>query len=71
MPDPLSLERRLIAMVISARGDRLDAATALPSQFAQRHGDPEIMHDDHTHNRAGRHGSKVNEDLLKYGGGHQ
>lgn len=49
----------------------MDAATHKPSQFAAVHGDPTIAHDDLTHDRAGRHGSKVGEDLAKYGGGHQ
>lgn len=49
----------------------LDAARVPPSVFAQQLGDPTVMHDDASHDRSRRHGSKVGEDLLKYGGGHQ
>ena len=49
----------------------LDAARNPPSAFAAQMGDPTVMHDDMTHERSRRHGSKVGEDLLKYGGGHQ
>ena len=52
-------------------GNRLDATTLTPSQFAEHHGEPTIGHDDLTHDRARRHGSTVGNDLGKYGGGIQ
>ncbi|KAI9779808.1 MAG: hypothetical protein M1839_007121 [Geoglossum umbratile] len=36
--------------------DTHDAAQVPPSVFAAHHGEPIIAHDDHQHNRAGRHG---------------
>ncbi|MCJ1248662.1 hypothetical protein MMC30_005880 [Trapelia coarctata] len=50
-------------------GTQLDAAKHRPSEFAAVLGDPEIQHDDHTHNRSGRHGS-ISEHT-KYGSGVQ
>ncbi|KAI9857675.1 MAG: hypothetical protein M1813_008095 [Trichoglossum hirsutum] len=39
------------------KADTHDAARVPPSIFAAHHGEPLIAHDDHKHNRAGRHGS--------------
>ena len=49
----------------------LDAARVPPSVFAEQMGEPTVMHDDPTHDRSGRHGRKVGDDLAKYGGGQQ
>ena len=51
--------------------DPRDAAHVPPSVLAQQLGTPQIMHDDHQHNRAGRHGSTVGDDIRAYGGGHR
>ena len=48
----------------------LDASTHTPSQYANAGHETAIAHDDVGHNYAGRHGSKVGDDLAKYGGGH-
>lgn len=37
----------------------LDASKVPPSVFAARQGEPEVLHGDHSHNHAGRHGSVV------------
>jgi hypothetical protein len=55
----------------TGKRDPRDAAHVPPSVLAQQLGEPQIMHDDHTHNRAGRHGSTVGDDIRAYGGGHQ
>lgn len=55
----------------SGRSGEINATTATPSVFAAHHGEPEIMHDDPHHDRAGRHSSSVADDLRKYGAGHQ
>ena len=47
-------------------GDEINATTAVPSVFAAHHGAAE---GDPVHNHAGRHGSKVADDLRKYGPG--
>lgn len=45
-----------------SKADTHDTAKVLPSVFAEHHGDPVIEHDDHTHNRAGRHGKRGSND---------
>lgn len=51
--------------------DPRDAAQVPPSVFAKSAGEPIVMHDDASHNRAGRHSSKVGDDIRAYGGGHK
>jgi len=43
---------------------QLDAAKVLPSTFAAHHGEPEILHDDKTHNRAQRHSVVSHQEQL-------
>lgn len=64
--------RRLVATgpmrkLLSCRdttGGRLDAAQVPPSVFAAHHGEPEILHDDKTHDRAKRHSIVSPQDQL-------
>ncbi|KAH0543074.1 hypothetical protein FGG08_002587 [Glutinoglossum americanum] len=53
-----------------AEVDTHDTARVPPSVFAAHHGEPVIAHDDHKHNRAGRHGSApAMSGPEKYGSG--
>jgi len=68
----LTVQRRLEATgpmrkPTSARGTtghQLDAAKVPPSVFAAHHGAPEILHDDHTHDRERRHSVVTEQDRL-------
>jgi len=42
----------------------LDAAHVPPSVFAAHHGEPEILHDDHSHDRIRRHSVLSHQEQL-------
>ncbi|CAG8980889.1 hypothetical protein HYALB_00013419 [Hymenoscyphus albidus] len=48
-----------------AHKDSYDASQVPPSVFAAHHGSPEILHGDHAHDRAGRHGSLSHQEQYR------
>ena len=65
--DPLTCDNSGLS---SSGNAPLDASTHTPSQYANAGHETAIAHDDVGHNYAGRHGSKVGDDIAKYGDGH-
>jgi len=51
-------------MSLSGNLDVHDAARVPPSVFAAHHGEPEILHDDATHDRARRHSVTTHQERL-------